>query len=84
MLKESFCIKVPKIHGEKTLILTNKLGISDRQREIQKDTNFIYIPLIRQPENNDLAMLKTQVPDLQLEKHVFPEKKRQEKTFVTC
>ena len=81
MLKESHCIKVPKIHGEKTLILINKLGISDRQREIQKDTQFIYIPLTRQPEDNDLAVMKTQVPDLQLEKHIFPERKRQEKTL---
>ena len=82
MLKESFCIKVPKIHGEKTLILTNKLGISDRQREIQKDTNFIYIPLIRQPENNELEIIKKQVPDLQLEKRTFPERKCQEKTLA--
>ena len=82
MLKESLCIKVPKIHGEKTLILTNKLGISDRQREIQKDTNFIYIPLIRQPENNELEIIKKQVPDFQLETHTFPERKRQEKTLA--
>ena len=82
MLKESLCIKVPKIHGEKTLILTDKLGISDRQREIQKDTQFIYIPLIRQPENSDLEIVKKQVPDFQLEKHVFPERKRQERTLV--
>jgi len=82
MLKESLCIKVPKIHGEKTLVLANKLGISDRAREIQKNSNFIYIPLIRQPENSELAIMKTQVPDFQLETHIFPERKRQEKTLA--
>jgi len=82
MLKETLCIKVPKTHAQKTLILTNTLGISDHTREIQKNSNFIYIPLIRQPEKNDLAILKTQVPDFQLETHIFPEKKRQEKTLV--
>ena len=82
MLKETLCIKVPKTHAQKTLILTNKLGISDHTREIQKNSNFIYIPLIRQPENNDLAIMKTQVPDFQFETHIFPERKRQEKTLA--
>jgi tRNA (guanine37-N1)-methyltransferase len=82
MLKESLCIQVPKIHGEKVLVLVNKLGISDRRREIQKNANFIYVPLIRQLEENELAILKTQVPDFQLATYVFPEKKLQEKTLV--
>jgi tRNA (guanine37-N1)-methyltransferase len=82
MLKESLCIQVPKIHGEKTLILVNKLKISDRDLEIQKNANFIYVPLIRQPSRNELAILKTQVPDFQLETHIFPERKQQKKTLV--
>ena len=82
MLKESLCIQVPKIHGEKVLVLVNKLGISDRRREIQKNANFIYVPLIRQLEENELTILKTQVPDFQLATYVFPERKRQEKTLV--
>jgi len=81
MLKESLCIQVPKIHGEKVLVLVNKLGISDRRREIQKNANFIYVPLIRQPSEKELTILKTQVPDFQLATYVFPEKKLQEKTL---
>jgi tRNA (guanine37-N1)-methyltransferase len=82
MLRESLCIQVPKIHGEKTLILVNKLKISDRELEIQKNAIFIYVPLIRQPSRNELAILKTQVPDFQLETHIFPERKQQKKTLV--
>ena len=82
MLKESLCIQVPKIHGEKTLILATTLGISDRKLEIQKNAHFIYVPLIRQPSENELTILKAQVPDFQLATYVFPEKKRQEKTLV--
>jgi tRNA (guanine37-N1)-methyltransferase len=82
MLKESLCIQVPKIHGEKTLILANMLGISDKELEIQKKAHFIYVPLIRQPSEKELTILKTQVPDFQLATLVFPERKRQEKTLI--
>jgi tRNA (guanine37-N1)-methyltransferase len=82
MLKESLCIQVPKIHGEKTLVLANKLKISDRELEIQKNAHFIYIPLIRQPSKKELTILKTQVPDFQLATRVFPERKQREKTLV--
>src|SRR3989304_3244396 len=82
MLKESLCIQVPKIHGEKTLVLANKLGISDRELEIQRNAQSIYVPLIRPPSENELAILKMQVPDFQLATRAFPERKRQEKTLV--
>jgi tRNA (guanine37-N1)-methyltransferase len=82
MPQESLCIRAPKINGEKTLFLANKLKISDKELEIRKNANFIYVPLIRQPSGNELAILKTQVPDFQLETHVFTERKQQKKTLV--
>jgi len=82
MLKESLCVQVPKIYGEKTLILANTLEISDRELEIQKNAHSIYVPLIRQPSEKELAILKTQVPDFQLKTYSFQERKRQEKTLV--
>ena len=82
MLKESLCIQVPKIHGEKTLSLANKLGISNRELEIQKNAHSIYVPLIRQPSEKELAILKMQVPDFHLATRAFPERKLREKTLV--
>ena len=82
MSESSLCIKVSKIDGEKTLILTKKLGIIDRKLEIRKNRNHIYIPLLRQPKEKDLAMLKVQVPDFQLTTNVFTKKKQQRKTLV--
>jgi tRNA (guanine37-N1)-methyltransferase len=82
MPRKSLCIQVPKIYGEKALILANKLKISDRELEIQKNANLIYVPLSRQPSEKELAMLKAQMPDFQLATHVFPERKRQEKTLA--
>jgi tRNA (guanine37-N1)-methyltransferase len=82
MPQKSLCIQVPKIHGEKAMILANKLKISDRKLEIQKNANLIYVPISRQPSGKELEMLKAQMPDFQLATHVFPERKRQEKTLA--
>jgi len=82
MSAKSLCIKVPKINGEKTLMLTGKLEIRNRELGIQKNTRFIYIPLTRQPSETELATLKTQVPNFQLVTRTFPERKQQAKTLA--
>lgn len=83
MPKEAPCLKVPKIMGERALVLANKLDINDKTLEIQKDTtNLICIPLTRQPEEKELSLLREQVPEFQLDKQAFPEKKQQQKTLA--
>ena len=82
MPKESLCVKVPKIHGEKAIILANKLEIVKRELEIQRNKNFLYIPLIRQPSANELKKLKEQVSDSEILTYTFPERKKRVKTFV--
>ena len=82
MPTKSLCIKVPKIHAEKTLIAANKLEIRNKELEIQKNTHSIYVQLIRQPSETELAMLKTQVPDFQLVTRAFSERTRQVKTLA--
>ncbi len=82
MLKESLCIKVPKKHGEKTLISTNKLEIRNRKLQIQKNTHSIYIPLTRQPSDAELATLKRQIPEFRLATCTFPERAQQAKTLA--
>ena len=81
MSEHSLCIKVKKIHGEKTLILANKLGVTNRELKIQQDTNHLYIPLIRRPEEAELAKLKAKLPNFELATTVFAKKKQQRKTL---
>lgn len=82
MSEPSLCIKVKKIHGEKTLISANKLGIINRKLKIHKNDSHIYVPLIRQPEESELSTLKAQVPAFELATNVFTKKKPQRKTLV--
>jgi tRNA (guanine37-N1)-methyltransferase len=82
MSDPSLCIKVKKIHGEKTLVLAKKLGITNRKFKIHQNTNHIYVPLVRQPEKNELTKLKSQLPDFELATEVFTKKKQQRKTLA--
>jgi tRNA (guanine37-N1)-methyltransferase len=75
MPKLTICIKVPKDQGERTIALANKLELIDKSLGIQRDEDNLCIPLIRQPEENELATLKNQVPNCQLTTSVFTEKK---------
>ena len=81
MSERSLCIKVKKIHGEKTLVLANKLGVTNRELKIQQKARHIYIPLIRRPEEAELAKLKAQLPSFELATNIFAKKKQQRKTL---
>jgi tRNA (guanine37-N1)-methyltransferase len=82
MLKKSICVKVPKTYGEKTVVLASKLKIINRELEIQRDKDFIYIPLIRQPYENELEKFKERVSNCEVSTYIFPEKKKQITTFA--
>jgi len=82
MSKKSVCIKVPKIHGEKTILLVNKLGIIDKNLEIQRNENFLYVPLVYQPSEDQLKTLNEHVVNFEVSNHVFPKRKKQIKSFI--
>jgi len=82
MPKKSACLKVPKIHGEKAIILLVKLKIATKELRIQKVNDFIYIPLIHQLSKKELETLKKQVPECEVSTYTFPEKKKREVTLT--
>jgi len=82
MDRDSVGVRVPKIYGEKAIVLANSLKITDRELEIQKDEKFIYIPLSREPSKTEIGSLKKQIPELKVSKYTFHEKKRQARTVA--
>ena len=82
MLKKSMCLKVPKGYGEKAIVLSNKLKIINRELEIRRDKDFIYVPLIRQPSKSMLEEFKERLLDCGVVTFAFPERKKQSTTFV--
>jgi tRNA (guanine37-N1)-methyltransferase len=83
MPQEAFCLKVAKQHCEETIAAVNKLGLTDKRLQIQKgNEDTLYIPLQRQANEEEMALLKAKTPEVQLASCIFLEKKRQEKTLV--
>lgn len=81
MLRELPCVKVPRIHGQKIIVLADKFGLRDKTLEVHEEAGFIFVPLVRQPIEGEFDVLKQEVPTVQLEVAVFQERQRQEKTL---
>ncbi len=81
MPKKSLCIKIPKNQGEKAIILSNKLGILNKTLEIQRNKNFIYIPLNRQLSEKEIKTLKENLPEHEILVKNFRERKKKLKTL---
>ena len=73
--EESICIKVPKSFGEKTIMLANRLKVVDNQLEIQRDEDFIYIPLVKRLSKSKFEAFKQQIPKSRISFHAFPKRK---------
>ena len=74
MSEPSLCANIEKKHGEKALLLTRKLGLLNKQLEIQRNDTNICIPLIRNPNDAELRILKMQIPAFQLASAFFLRK----------
>jgi tRNA (guanine37-N1)-methyltransferase len=82
MTKGSVCLKVPKTRGESALETTNRLGLTDKNLQIQRDDEWLCIPLVRQPSETEKTFLMEHAPNFQLTKKFFKEKKPKEKTLA--
>jgi len=75
------CLKTPKAYGEKVITTANKLGIIDKELEIQRDDNHIYVPLTRKPKTEELEKLREYCPAIEVSTYTFPERRKQPKTI---
>lgn len=74
-MKQSRCIKTLKREGQKTLAAANKLDIINRRLEIQRDEEFLYIPIAKQPTTEQLKTLTDKVRNASVSVHSFPARK---------
>jgi tRNA (guanine37-N1)-methyltransferase len=76
------CLKVKKIQGQEALILASKLKIINRELRIQKNKDYIYLPLIRQLRKDELSKIKALLPHVVISKSVFIKEKQKTKSLV--
>jgi tRNA (guanine37-N1)-methyltransferase len=82
MEKESFCLKVPKATGETALSLTNRLGLTNKSLLILKEgEKSLCIPLTRKLDAEELSTFNQFLPEFNLSKQLFQEKKQPQKTL---
>ena len=79
MTKRAVSLKVPKLQGEKTIVLTDRLKLIDKKLEIQKDEVFLYIPLLKQPSRNALETLRKDGIDFEILNQRFTQRKEEPK-----
>ncbi len=82
MKRESTCIKVPKTQGQKTVRLTNEMDLRDHNLEIQRNEDFLCVPLSRQPTVAEIAKFKQHGIDFSLEVGFLEERQRHDETLA--
>lgn len=81
MPRNAVCLKVPKKQGEKAIALASKLGLLDKTLGINRDSGFLYLPLLREPAEAEHAKLNSQI-SFTVESGCFEEKKRPSETLT--
>lgn len=82
MPKEVRSLKVPKKQGVKAIALTNKAKIVDKEFEVQRDEDFLYIPLISQPSEDSLKTLRENGLTYQILACTFQERKKEKPSLT--
>jgi tRNA (guanine37-N1)-methyltransferase len=82
--RASICIKVSKSYGEKSIRTAATLGIIDKTLNIQRNSDFLYIPLKRELARGETDSLSHNVPEYQISTHDFSERRRTPRTLMEC
>jgi len=81
MPKESSCLGVPRKNGQEAIVLADRIGLRDKELEVQTNADSIFVPIVRQPSDQEIHVLKEKVPEVQKGTGIFHERKKQEKTL---
>ncbi len=81
MSKESFCLWVPKKHGQHIIVLADKSRLRDKALEVQTDTNYIFVPLIRSPTEEEISMFRSEISQVRVKSCMFQMRRKQDRTI---
>jgi tRNA (guanine37-N1)-methyltransferase len=82
MPKKVRCLKVPKKQGEEAITLASEARIIDKEFEVHRDEDFLYIPLISQPKEDALKTLSENGVTYQILTCTFQERKKQKPSLT--
>jgi tRNA (guanine37-N1)-methyltransferase len=82
MPKKIRCLRVPKKQGEKAIALASEARVVDKEFEVQRDEDFLYIPLISQPKEDTLKTLRENGVTYQILTCTFQERKKRKPSLT--
>jgi len=82
MPKESLCLKVPKTDGAKVIKTAYRLGLINKELEVQRDDAYVYVPLARNPSKDEVQTFQEQTANVEVTTFTFPEREKHPATFI--
>jgi tRNA (guanine37-N1)-methyltransferase len=82
MPKESLCLKVPKTNSEKVIKTAYRLGLVNKELEVQRNDAYVYVPLARSPSRDEMQTLQEQAANIETATYTFSERKKHPATFI--
>jgi len=70
---EAPCIRVEKTYGEKAIVIAKRIGLLNRDLRVQREQDYLYVPLIRKPQETDLKELEANLPRFEVLQREFFE-----------
>jgi len=65
------CIKVEKTYGEEAIVIAKRIGFLNSDLRVQQEQDYLYIPLIREPQETDLKELTVNLPQFEVLRREF-------------
>jgi tRNA (guanine37-N1)-methyltransferase len=82
MPKTAVCLKVAKKQGEVAIALAFKLGLMDKTLVINREGEWLFIPLLREPDSAELEAFAAQLKPFEFASGSFEEKKQLSETLT--
>ncbi len=71
---EAPCLKIEKIQGEKAIVNAKRLGFLNLNLSVQRDLDYIYVPLTKKPHRVELKELRKSIPRFEILQREFLER----------
>ena len=73
-MSEAPCLKVPKILGEKAIVLARSLSLFNKDLKIHQVGDCLYIPLVTNPQTSHVDAFERDIPNFEVTTYRFPER----------
>jgi len=70
---EKPCLQVSKKYGERAIVIVRRIGLLNRELKVEHKQDYLYIPLIREPQKTDLKELEANLPKFKVLQREFLE-----------